>query len=75
MSVVRRRILGRHGIGFAVFIEGAAYGRVRDIVLHHNYAPGNAGIVLYWETLAPLVQLVLLLAPHRLSPLRQSSQS
>jgi hypothetical protein len=34
-------------IAYAVFGVGAAYGHIRDIRLHHNYAPGNAGPVLY----------------------------
>jgi hypothetical protein len=44
----RRGFWAATTIGFAVFIEGAAYGHIRDIVVHHNYAPGNAGVVLYW---------------------------
>ncbi len=48
-------------VGFAVFLEGAAYGHIRDILVAHNYAPGNAGVILYWDILVPLAQLILLL--------------
>jgi hypothetical protein len=54
-------------IGFALFLEGAAYGHIRDIILNHNYAPGNAGVILYWDIIVPLVQLVLLVAYLRLT--------
>ena len=55
-------------VGFAVFLEGAAYGHIRDIILNQNYAPGNAGIILYWDLLVPVAQLILLLAYLRLEP-------
>src|SRR3989339_2090279 len=35
------------GIGASLFAMGAAIVRVRDIVLFDNYAPGNAGAVLF----------------------------
>jgi hypothetical protein len=55
-------------VGFAVFLEGAAFGHIRDIIQHQNYAPGNAGVILYWDVLVPLAQLILLLAYLRLEP-------
>jgi hypothetical protein len=49
-------------IGMAVFGLGAAVVHVQQIVETGNLAPGNAGIVLYWDILMPLVQLGLLVA-------------
>jgi len=46
-------------IGFSVFVLGAAYGHVVDIVEHHNYAPGNAGAPLYSDIIKPVVFIVL----------------
>jgi len=48
-------------IVFAVFGLGAAYGHIRDIRLHRNYAPGIAGPILYIsDILLPLLLVVLL---------------
>jgi hypothetical protein len=62
-------------VGFAVFLEGAAFGHIRDIVEHQNYAPGNAGVILYWDLIVPLVQLVLLAAYLRLHPAASGSNT
>jgi hypothetical protein len=49
-------------IVFAVFGLGAAYGHIRDTRLRHNYAPGNAGPILYInDVLLPLLLVVLLI--------------
>jgi len=45
-----------------IFLWGAAYGHVMDIVMHGNYAPGNAGGALYNDILVPLTTIVLLAA-------------
>jgi hypothetical protein len=43
----------------AVFLWVAAVGHVQQIVVAQNNAPGNAGIVLYWDILMPLAHLLL----------------
>jgi len=49
-------------IAFAVFGLGAAYGHIRDMRLRRNYAPGNAGPVLYInDVFLPLLLVVLLI--------------
>ena len=50
------------GLASAVFRFGAAFGHVRDAILHQNYAPYNVGLVLYvGDIFIPLLILVLLL--------------
>jgi hypothetical protein len=50
------------GIGAAVFGLGAAAGHIRDIILYHNYAPNNAGLILWFgDIFMPLFTLSLLL--------------
>jgi len=50
-------------IAFVVFGIGAAYGHIHDIRLRHNYAPGNAGPILYIsDILLPLLLILLLIA-------------
>jgi hypothetical protein len=49
----------------AVFLWVAAVGHIQEIVVAQNYAPGNAGIVLYWDILMPLAHLLLLAVYQR----------
>jgi hypothetical protein len=42
-------------LGPAMFQWGAAVGHVHDMLAHGNYAPGNAGIMLYSDLLLPLI--------------------
>jgi hypothetical protein len=49
-------------ISTTIFGWGAAYGHIRDIMLNHNYAPGNAGLPLYVDIILPVVLIVLLIA-------------
>lgn len=37
------------------FLWGAAVFHIRDIILHSNYAPGNAGSILYTDIAIPLL--------------------
>lgn len=54
-------------VGMAVFLWGAAYGHIRDIIVNQNYAPGNAGVILYLDILIPAIHLILLVIYSRLS--------
>ncbi|MBB4121532.1 DUF6790 family protein [Martelella radicis] len=47
-------------IGPACFLLGAAVGHVIGIVKEHNFAPGNAGVMLWSDILLPVLGLVLL---------------
>jgi hypothetical protein len=49
-------------IATTIFLWGAAYGHIMDIIVHGNYAPGNAGGVLYDDILVPFIMVVLLAA-------------
>ena len=49
-------------ISTTVFGWGAAYGHIRDIMINHNYAPGNAGAPLYMDLIAPAVFILLFIA-------------
>jgi len=49
-------------IAATIFLWGAAYGHIMDIIVHGNYAPGNAGGTLYNDILVPLITIILLAA-------------
>lgn len=49
-------------VGYGVFLEGAAYGHVREIVQAGNLAVNNAGPILFIDVLFPLFLLGLLIA-------------
>lgn len=54
------------GIGYATFLLGCGYGHLRDMIVQHNYAPYNVGLVLWLNDLAvPLAILGLLLLRHQ----------
>lgn len=64
-------VRGCHGlrvgavVGPAFFLLGAAAGHIRQIVITHNFAPGNAGVMLYMDVLIPVIGLTLLWMEHR----------
>ncbi len=52
-------------VGPALFFVCAGIAHIRQIVIAHNYAPGNAGLFLYMDFVIPLVGVVLLWLQHR----------
>lgn len=44
----------------AAFSLGAAGGHIYQMIAHHNYSPGNVGLVLPIDIILPLVGMVLL---------------
>jgi hypothetical protein len=52
-------------IAATIFLWGAAYGHITDIIVHSNYASGNAGGALYNDLLVPLIAIALLIAYMR----------
>lgn len=49
----------------SVFLLGAAYVHVIDILEHGNLAPGNAGPVLFFDIVIPIIAIGLLIAHIR----------
>lgn len=52
-------------LGASIWFLADAYGHIRDIQLHGNYAPGNAGMPLYSDIIVPILLLVLIFFYHR----------
>jgi hypothetical protein len=52
-------------VGPACFLLGAAGGHVLDIIRTHNFAPGNAGVILYTDIILPLIGFALLWLAYR----------
>ncbi len=49
------------GIGVAVLVLGCAYGHVYEMLVHHDYAPYNAGFGIFFnDAVIPLIILILL---------------
>ena len=61
-------------IAFSIFYFGAAYGHIRDIILHQNYAAGNTGAPLYSDIIKPLVFVFLYAFYIKLSKKSQISE-
>lgn len=49
-------------IVYSVFLWGAAYGHIYEMVVNNNHEPGNSGYVLYADIITPLLLFGLLLA-------------
>ncbi|WP_211236343.1 DUF6790 family protein [Desulfovibrio inopinatus] len=52
-------------LGPSCFLLGAAAGHIKDMIVHHNFAPGNAGAVFYTDIVIPVVGLALLFLAAR----------
>ncbi|HTI01928.1 MAG TPA: DUF6790 family protein [Acidisoma sp.] len=51
--------------GPAMFTLGAAVGHVRQMVVAHNFAPGNAGVIFYMDIIIPLFGWTILALQDR----------
>lgn len=46
---------------YTVFLWGAAYGHIYELVVNSNHEPGNAGFVLYADIITPALLIALLI--------------
>jgi len=60
-------------VGNSVFLFGAAYVHIREIIDRGNYSLGNAGPVLFMDIVVPLLVLGLLLAHIRMDGIKRSA--
>jgi hypothetical protein len=58
-------------VGPAIFSLGAAAGHVHQMIVAHNFAPGNAGVIFYTDIAIPIIGSALLWLQHRFG--RESS--
>ena len=49
----------------SVFLFGAAYVHIVDIVAHGNMSPGNAGPILFYDIVVPFIAVILFVAYAR----------
>ncbi len=47
-------------VGYSIFLMGSGIGHVREMVINHNDAPGNTGVVLWFHFVFPLLLLSVL---------------
>ncbi|WP_339733477.1 DUF6790 family protein [uncultured Gimesia sp.] len=52
-------------IGPSLFLLGAAAGHVYQMIMAHNFAPGNAGVIFYTDLAIPIMGFVLLGLQYR----------
>ena len=53
-------------VGPAIFLLGAAAGHAYQMIVAHNFAAGNAGVVFYTDIAIPIIGSGLLWLQHRL---------
>lgn len=59
-------------IGPSFFLWGAAGGHVYQMIISHNFAPGNAGIIFWTDIILPILAFGLLNQQYKLEKLRAS---
>lgn len=47
-------------LGPSIFLLGAAFGHIHQMIVNNNFAPGNAGIIFYSDLLIPVIGFILL---------------
>jgi len=52
-------------VGSGIFLLGAAAGHVHQMIVAHNFAPGNAGVIFYTDIAIPIIGSALLWFQHR----------
>ena len=57
----------------SVFLLGAAYVHIADIVAHGNMSPGNAGPILFYDVVVPFIAVSLFVAYARQEGLTAST--
>ena len=57
-----------------VVLLGAGYVHIQDILVHDNFAPGNAGTILFYDIVVPLVGCSLFYAHFRLGGISASKE-
>jgi hypothetical protein len=60
-------------IGLSVWLLGDAVEHIIDMIVNHNYAPGNIGVPLYTDIIVPLILLILYAIYHFLKKRENSS--
>jgi hypothetical protein len=53
--------------GVSCFLLGAAEGHVYQMIVHNNFAPGNAGVIFYTDIGILIIGFALLWLQHRLA--------
>lgn len=51
--------------GASIFLLGDAIGHVREMMLAHNFAPGNAGLPFYMDIICPTLAIILIIITKR----------
>jgi hypothetical protein len=59
----------------SVFLLGAAYVHIADLLTHGNMSPGNAGAILFYDIAVPFIAVGLFVAYARQEGLTTSSSS
>lgn len=53
-------------IGLSIWLVGDGIGHLADMILHHNYTPGNIGVPLYTDIIVPAILIILYVVYQKL---------
>lgn len=55
-------------VGPSMFLWGAAIGHINQMIVNHNFSPGNAGVIFYTDWLVPIIGFIFLYRSYRFEP-------
>ena len=58
-----------------VFLLGAGYVHIQDILIHDNFAPGNAGTIFFYDIVVPVIGCGLFYAHFRMGGIDNSKDA
>ena len=62
-------------IAQTVFLWGAAYVHIQDIIVHDNLSPGNAGAIVFYDIAVPIMGCLLFFTHYRFGGLDRSQKT
>ncbi len=60
-------------VASAIFLIGAGYGHIYQLITYNNHKPDNSGVILYTDFIVPIVGLVLYALLERAGGIRSRS--
>ena len=57
------------------FLLGSGYVHIQDVLIHDNFAPGNAGTILFYDIVVPVIGCGLFYAYYRMGGIGDSEDA
>ncbi len=58
-------------IGPSMFLLGAAFGHIYQMMVNHNFSPGNAGVIFYTDWFVPFIGFIFLYRSYKAEAIKK----